>query len=374
MRVFVAGATGAVGRPLVPGLLAAGHQVTATTRSAAKAGELRAMGAEAIVADGLDARGMTEAVVRAEPDAIVHQMTALAGTPDLRRFDRWFAATNELRTKGTDILMAAARRVGVGRLVAQSYTGWTNPTTGGPVKSERDGFEPDPPKMQRRSLAAIRYVEETVPAALSHGIVLRYGNFYGPGASESLVELVRKRRFPLIADGAGVWSWIHLDDAAAATIAALERGGRGVYNITDDEPARVSEWLAYLAEMVGAKPPMRVPVPLARMMAGSVAVRWMTEGRGSSNEKAKLDLGWQPAWRTWRDGFRDGLDEPERSGAISRVSPQGGDPGDEVAKDRTERRRILEPWQVTDTIHEHELGARQRGQHAVERRARPWIV
>jgi nucleoside-diphosphate-sugar epimerase len=309
MRVFVAGATGAVGRPLIPRLLAAGHQVTATTRTPAKAGELRAIGAEVVVADGLDARAMSEAVVQAEPDAIVHQMTALAGKPDLRRFDRWFAVTNELRTTGTDILIAAARKVGVERMVAQSYTGWTNPTTGASIKSERDGFDPDPPKMQRESLAAIRYLEETVPSALPRGIVLRDGNFYGPGASDSLVELIRKRRFPVVADGAGVWSWIHLEDAAAATVAALERGDSGVYNITDDEPARVSEWVPYLAETVGAKPPMQVPAWLARIMAGSVAVRWMTEGRGSSNEKAKRDLDWQPAWPTWRDGFRRGLGE-----------------------------------------------------------------
>jgi nucleoside-diphosphate-sugar epimerase len=231
-------------------------------------------------------------------------MTALAGKANLRRFDRWFATTNELRTKGTDILLAAARSAGVQRFVAQSYTGWTNPTAGGPVKSEDAGFDPDPPKMQRQSLAAIRHVEETVPAAARLGIVLRYGNFYGPGESDSLVEPIRKRRLPVIADGAGVWSWIHLDDAAGATVAALERGEPGVYNVTDDEPAPVSEWLPYLAEAVGAKQPMRVPVWLARIMAGSVPVRWMTEGRGSSNEKAKRELGWQPGWPTWREGFK----------------------------------------------------------------------
>jgi nucleoside-diphosphate-sugar epimerase len=304
MHVFVAGATGALGRRLIPQLIAAGHEVTATTRTPEKAGELRALGAEPVVVDGLDAAGMTKAVADAEPDAVVHQMTALAGKANLRRFDRWFATTNELRTKGTDILLAAARSAGVQRFVAQSYTGWTNPTTGGPVKSEDAGFDPDPPKMQRQSLAAIRHVEETVPAAARLGIVLRYGNFYGPGESDSLVEPIRKRRLPVIADGAGVWSWIHLDDAAGATVAALERGEPGVYNVTDDEPAPVSEWLPYLAEAVGAKQPMRVPVWLARIMAGSVPVRWMTEGRGSSNEKAKRELGWQPGWPTWREGFK----------------------------------------------------------------------
>jgi 2-alkyl-3-oxoalkanoate reductase len=313
MRVFVAGATGAVGRSLIPQLVAAGHEVTATTRTPAKAAELHAIGAESVVADGLDSAAMTKAVADANPDAIVHQMTALAGKSDLRRFDRWFALTNELRTRGTDILLAAAREVGVERFVAQGYTGWTNPTEGGPVKNEQHGLESDPPKMQRHSLAAIRYLEQTVPAAARAGIVLRYGNLYGPRASEALIDLVRKRRFPVIADGAGVWSWIHVDDAAAATVAALERGGSGAYNVTDDEPAPVSEWLPYLAEAVGAKQPMRVPVWLARIMAGSVAVRWMTEGRGSSNEKAKRELGWQPRWRTWRDGFKESLTDAQLS-------------------------------------------------------------
>jgi nucleoside-diphosphate-sugar epimerase len=309
MRVLVAGATGAIGRPLIPQLFRAGHTVTATTRSQAKADRLRALGAEPVIVDGLDAPAVTEAVAAAEPDAIVHQMTALAGAADLRHFDRWFATTNELRTKGTDILLAAAREVGVVRFVAQSYTGWSNPRTGGPVKTERDGFDPDPAKAQRESITAIRYLDKAVPSAAVQGIVLRYGNFYGPGASEELVELVRKRRFPLVGDGAGVWSWIHIDDAAAAAVAALERGEPGVYNITDDDPAPASEWLPYLAEAVGAKPPMRFPKWVARLVAGEVAVRWMTEGRGSSNAKAKRELGWTPRWRSWKEGFREGLGE-----------------------------------------------------------------
>jgi nucleoside-diphosphate-sugar epimerase len=225
----------------------------------------------------------------------------------MRRFDRWFATTNRLRTEGTDILLEAARDAGVRRVIAQSYTGWTNPRTGGPVKSEADGFDPEPLKWQRETLAGIRYVEEAVPSGVPEGIVLRYGNFYGPGASDVLVELVRKRRFPVVGDGAGVWSWIHLDDAASAAIAALERGESGVYNVVDDDPAPTSEWLPYLAEAVGAKPPMRVPKVLAVLMAGSVPVRWMTEGRGASNEKAKRELGWQPRWASWREGFREGL-------------------------------------------------------------------
>jgi 2-alkyl-3-oxoalkanoate reductase len=322
MHVFVAGATGAVGRPLLAQLTAAGHRVTATTRSGARTTELRALGARPVVVDGLDEPAMTKAVAEAEPDAIVHQMTALAGKPDMRRFDRWFAATNELRTTGTDILLGAARAAGVERFVAQSYTGWTNPTEGGPVKSESDGFDPDPPKMQRESLAAIRYLEATVPATVPHGVVLRYGNFYGPGASDALVALIRKRQFPVIADGAGVWSWIHVEDAAAAVAAALERDAGGVYNVTDDEPAPVSEWLPYLADAVGAKRPMRVPAWLGRLAAGSVAVRWMTEGRGSSNEKAKRELDWRPGWRTWRDGFRRGLGASADPGGSTRERPE----------------------------------------------------
>jgi len=309
MRVFVTGATGAIGTRLVPQLAAAGHDVTATTRSPAKVDGLSALGARPVLVDGLEAAAVTKAVADAEPDAIVHQMTALSGTADLRHFDRWFATTNELRTKGTDILLNAAREIGVKRLVAQSYTGWTNPRTGSQVKTESDGLDPQPLGVQRESLAAIRYVEERVPVAELDGIVLRYGNFYGPGASEPLVELIRKRRFPVIGDGAGVWSWIHLDDAAAATVAALQRGASGIYNVTDDEPAPVSEWLPFLAEAVGAKPPMRFPKWLARLVAGPVAVRWMTEGRGSSNARAKRDLAWQPRWSSWRDGFRDGLGE-----------------------------------------------------------------
>jgi 2-alkyl-3-oxoalkanoate reductase len=309
MRVFVAGATGAIGWRLVPQLIARGHQVTATSRSARHGGRLKALGAELAVVDGLDGAAVGEAVARAEPDAIVHQMTALAGKPDLRRFDRWFALTNELRTRGTEHLLAAAQAGGVTRFIAQGYTGWSNIRTGGPVKTEDDPLDPNPAKNQRAALAAIRFLERTVTEAPLEGIVLRYGNFYGPGASEALVEMIRKRKLPIVGDGAGIWSWTHLDDAAAATVAALERGRRGVYNIIDDEPAKVSEWLPYLAETVGAKPPMRVPVWFARLAAGEVVVKFMTEARGASNEKAKRELGWQPAWPSWREGFRHGLTE-----------------------------------------------------------------
>lgn len=308
MRVFVAGAAGAIGMRLVPQLVERGHQVTASTRSGSRFDRLRALGAEAVVVDGLDAAAVGEVVAQAEPDVVVHQMTALAGKPDLRRFDKWFALTNRLRTEGTENLLAAAEAAGASRFVAQGYTGWPNARTGGPVKTESDPLDPRPAKAQVESLAALAFLDRVVPAAQSmEGVVLRYGSFYGPGASEPLVEMVRKRRLPIIGDGAGVWSWIHLDDAAAATVAAVERGSRGIYNVVDDDPAPVSEWLPYLAEVVGAKPPMRVPVWLGRLAAGQVAVNSMTQGKGSSNEKAKNALDWRPGWSSWRDGFRFGL-------------------------------------------------------------------
>ena len=307
MRVFVAGGAGALGRRLVPQLVARGHEVTATTRSASRTDELRALGARPVVVDGLDGVGVGRAVAEAQPDAIVHQMTALAAAPDLRRFDRWFATTNELRTTGTRHLLAAARATGVEKVVAQSFIGWNNSRTGGPVKTEDDPLDPEPAKAQRESMAAIRYLEKAVVEAPLTGIVLRYGSFYGPGASESMVELVRARKMPIVGTGSGVWSFIHLDDAAAATVAAVERGEAGVYNVTDDDPAPVAEWLPHMADAVGAKPPMRLPVWLARVAAGEVVVRWMTEGRGASNEKAKRELDWQPTWSSWRDGFRHGL-------------------------------------------------------------------
>jgi 2-alkyl-3-oxoalkanoate reductase len=307
MRVFVTGATGAIGKRLVPQLVGRGHQVTATTPTPNKVDELRAHGIEAVEVDGLDGVAVGEAVARAEPDAIIHQMTALAGKPDMRHFDRWFAVTNQLRMKGTEHLLAAASASGVERFIAQSYTGWNNIREGGPIKTEDDPLDPEPAKEQRESLAALRFLEQAVTEAPLQGIVLRYGSFYGPGASELIVDLIRKRKMPIVGTGAGIWSWIHLDDAARATVAALERGERGIYNVVDDEPAAVIEWLPYLAEIVGARRPMRVPVWLARILAGEVVVRMMTTSRGASNRKAKEELGWQPAWRTWRDGFRNGL-------------------------------------------------------------------
>jgi nucleoside-diphosphate-sugar epimerase len=311
MRVFVAGAAGAVGQQLLPELVAQGHQVTAATRTPAKAGRLRELGAEPTVVDGLDAMAVGEAVARAEPDAVIHQMTSLAGDVDMRHFGRMFAVTNRLRTQGTDHLLAAAAAAGVRRFIAQGYTGWPNIREGGPVKTEDDPLDPNPPAAQRESLAAIEYLERVVPAAPMQGIVLRYGSFYGPGASDAFVDLVRKRRLPIIGDGAGVWSFLHIRDAAAAAVAALEHGRPGVYNVVDDEPARVVEWLPFLAQAVGAKPPRRVPVWLGRLAAGEVAVSAMTQIRGSSNARAKRELGWQPAWPSWREGFARGLSDAE---------------------------------------------------------------
>jgi nucleoside-diphosphate-sugar epimerase len=309
MRIFLAGASGAIGKFLVRQLVARGHRVTATTRTGDKVETLRAAGACPVVVDGLDTVGIREAVARAEPEAIIHEMSALAGAPNMRRFDKWAAGTNELRTHGTEHLLAAANASGVKRVVAQSYTGTSSsPGHGGALKTELDPLDPDPARAQRRSVAAMRFLEQAV-LAVPEGIVLRYGNFYGPGSSEALVQLIRARKLPIIGDGAGVWSWIHLHDAAAATVIAIERGVPGVFNIVDDEPARVSDWLPYLAELAGAKPPMRVPVWLGYLAAGQVAVRWMTESRGASNEKAKRELGWTPVWRTWRNGFRATLSE-----------------------------------------------------------------
>jgi nucleoside-diphosphate-sugar epimerase len=304
MRVFLAGATGVVGKPLVQQLLAAGHQVAATTRSADKAERLRRLGVMAFVLDGLDGSAVGEAVARAEPDAIIHQMTALSAMPDLRHFDAWFARTNLLRTKGTDHLLAAALSLGVKRFIVQSYTGWNNARVGGLVKTEDDALDPHPVPCQRETLAAIHYLEKAVLGAPLTGIVLRYGNLYGPGASDDLVTLLRKRMLPIIGKGTGIWSWLHIEDAAAAAVAALERGTPGVYNIVDDEPAPVFEWLPYLAEAVGAKRPMRVPGWLGRLAAGEVAARWMTEGRGASNQKARRGLHFRPNWPSWREGFK----------------------------------------------------------------------
>jgi nucleoside-diphosphate-sugar epimerase len=301
MRIFVAGATGAVGQHLVPGLIAAGHEVTATTRSQDKAARLRDQGATPAVVDGLDRSGVLAAVKAARPDAIVHQMTALASMKSFRKFDTEFAATNELRTKGTDYLLEAATDNHVDRFIAQSYTGWNNPRTGGMIKTEEDGLDCRPLPITVQSMAAIRHVEDSVPAA--GGIVLRYGSFYGPGSSAMILDAVRKRRFPVVGSGAGVWSFTEITDAASAAIAALSTGSPGVYNVVDDDPAPVAVWLPYLAECLRVKPPVHLPVWLGRLAGGDLLVAQLTQVRGSANAKAKRGLDWEPKYPSWRQGF-----------------------------------------------------------------------
>ena len=312
MNVFVAGGAGAVGTRLVPRLVEAGHAVVATTRSPAKVRAIEEMGARGVVVDGLDRAAVERAVQDARPEVVIHQLTALSGPVDLRRFDRFFALTNRLRTEGLDHLLAAARAAGARRFLAQSFAGWPYARDGAAVKTEEDRLDPDPPKPQRQTLAAIRYLEDAVTGADDvQGLALRYGSFYGPGnmlgRGGQMVEQVRRRRVPIVGDGAGVWSFLHIEDAASATVAAVGAGAPGVYNVVDDEPAPVSEWLPYLAETLGAKPPRRIPVWLARAVAGEAGVSMMTRIRGASNEKAKRELGWRPRWASWREGFRDGL-------------------------------------------------------------------
>jgi nucleoside-diphosphate-sugar epimerase len=302
MRVFVAGATGAIGGRLVPQLIERGHEVTGTSRSPEKAARLRAHGAEAVVLDLLDPAAVSEIVGAARPEAIVHEATALAGMSDVKHFDRSFATTNRLRTEGTDALLAAAHDAGVERFVAQSYAGWPYAREGGAVKTEDDPLDPDPVPAMSETLAAIRHLEARVADA--GGIVLRYGGLYG-ASDDAQLELVRKRRFPIVGDGGGVWSFVHLDDAAAATVLAVERGAPGIYNVVNDEPAPVREWLPALAEAIGAKPPRRVPRWLGRVAAGESGVALMTETRGASNAKAKRELGWTLRYPSWRRGFRE---------------------------------------------------------------------
>jgi nucleoside-diphosphate-sugar epimerase len=303
MRVFVAGGTGVIGRRLVPQLVARGHQVTATTTSAGKLGLLKQLGAEGIVMDGLDAVTVGEALAVARPDVIVNQMTALseshAGKPNLRRADRFFATTNRLRSEGIDNLLAAAEATGVSHVVAQGHASMNGIRQGGWVKTEEDPLE------VIEGTKAINHLEDVVVRA--GGAVLRYGGFYGPGANDDQIKLVLKRLFPLVGGGTGYVSWVHVDDAASATVLAVEQKAKGVFNIVDDEPAPASEWLPYIAECAGAKPPRRVPAWLARLLAGDMAVGMMTEGRGFSNAKAKRELGWELRYPSWRQGFKEEL-------------------------------------------------------------------
>jgi nucleoside-diphosphate-sugar epimerase len=303
VRVFVAGGTGVIGRRLVPQLVARGHQVTATTTSAAKLGLLEKLGADGVVMDGLDAMSVGEAVAVARPDTIVNQMTGLsqehAGKPNLRKPDRFFATTNRLRSEGTDHLLAAAEATGVSHIVAQSFGAFNGIREGGWVKTEDD------PLYTAAETKAIEHLEDVVVTA--GGAVLRYGSLYGPGATDDQVKLVRRRMFPLVGGGTGYFSWVHLDDAASATVLAVEQQAKGVFNIVDDEPAPVSEWLPYLAACAGAKPPRRLPKWLARLLAGEMVVGMMTEGRGFSNAKAKRELGWELRYPSWRQGFKEEL-------------------------------------------------------------------
>jgi len=314
MRVFVAGAAGVVGKPLVRQLVAAGHDVVGMTRSPEQGGTVRQAGAKPVFADGLDQAAVTAAVLEARPEIVVHEMTALKNMSSFRRFDDDFALTNRLRTEGLDHLIAAARAAGARRIIAQSYGNWNYERSGGPVKTEGDPLDPDPPPAMSRTLEAIRYLESTLLEARDiEGVALRYGNLYGPGTGFSengaLVALVRRRRLPIIGDGAGVWSFVHVDDAAGAVVAAITRGAPGIYNAADDEPAPVSVWLPELATVLGAKPPRRVPVWLGRIAAGEAAVSMFTRIRGASNERAKHELGLQLVYPSWRDGFRRGLAE-----------------------------------------------------------------
>jgi 2-alkyl-3-oxoalkanoate reductase len=319
MKIFVAGATGALGRALVPDLVARGHEVVGMTRSASKQDLVRSLGARPVVADALDPDAVAQAVASAEPEVIVHQLTALSGklsARDMRHPERSFAATmtNRLRTEATDHLLAAGRAVGARRFVAQSFAAFRFARTGGPVQTEADPLDPNPPAALRAPLVGILHLERAVTTIeWGEGLVLRYGGFYGPGTAISLAPdavmaaPIRRRRFPIVGDGGGVWSHVHIEDAAAATAAAVEHGEPGIYNIVDDEPAPVREWLPVLASALDAKPPRRVPRWLARLAAGEMATLMMTEVRGASNQKAKRELGWKPAYASWRQGFAQGL-------------------------------------------------------------------
>jgi nucleoside-diphosphate-sugar epimerase len=313
MKVLLAGATGALGKQLVPRLVADGHEVVGITRTESKLGMLRELGAAGVVADLLDPEQVARVVAEAEPEVIIHQLTALNRDFDVKHFDRTFEETNRLRTEATDHLLAAGRAVGVKRFIAQSFTSWPYARTGGAVKTEEDPLDPNPPAAMRQSMRAIRHLESAVTGAdWTEGIVLRYGGFYGPGTSMSReggpqVETIRKRRFPVVGDGGGIWSFVHIEDAADATVAAVTHGRRGIYNIVDDDPAPSREFVPAIAEALRAPKPLHIPAWLGRLLAGDVAVTMMTEGRGSSNAKAKRELGWEPSWRSWREGFRHGL-------------------------------------------------------------------
>jgi nucleoside-diphosphate-sugar epimerase len=316
MKVFVAGATGALGKQVVPMLVSQGHEVTGMTRIPAKEDLIRSLGARPAVADALDPEAVAQAVAEAEPDAVIHELTAINAGAFGRSLDKMFAQTNRLRTEGTDHLLAAARAVGARRFIAQSFAGWPFERTGGPVKTEEDPLASNPPKSVSETLGAIKYLERVVTEAEGiEGVALRYGGFYGPATSIALnpdgeqVAMLRKRRLPVVGNGAGIWSFVHIADAAAATVAALDHGEPGVYNVVDDEPATAAAILPDLAKAIGADPPRRIPRWLGRLIAGEGNTIMMTEVRGASNEKAKRELRWEPRYPSWRLGFREGLEQ-----------------------------------------------------------------
>jgi nucleoside-diphosphate-sugar epimerase len=318
MRVFVAGASGALGSRLVPQLIDAGHDVVGTHNSPGSAELLRTLGAKPVLLDLLDARAVRQAVLENEPEAIAHEATALTNATFSRSLDKTLAKTNELRTEGTDALLAAAREAGVRRFVAQSFAPYRYAREGGPVKTEADPLEPDPPPNTQRTWAAMAYLEDVVTDF--GGIALRYGAFYG-AANDAMIEPVRKRRFPIIGDGGGIFPWIHLEDAASATVLGLDHEGPAIYNIVDDDPAPVREWLPVLAHALGAKPPRRLPTWLARLLAGEAAVVMGTEIRGASNAKAKRELGWTLRYPSWRQGFVDTYARPTAASSALRSGP-----------------------------------------------------
>jgi nucleoside-diphosphate-sugar epimerase len=307
MKVFVAGAGGVVGQRLVPALIRAGHTVGALTRTEGKRQLLAQAGATVFIADALDAGAVRDAVEAFRPEAIVNQLTAIPQQIDLRHFDRDFALTNRLRIEGTDNLIAAGEKVGAVKFISQSYAGWPYARTGNWVKEEADPLDTDPPRKFRSTLEAIKHLESAVLSKFSRGgVVLRYGSFYGPGTALSkggaVFEAVKKRKLPIVAGGTGVWSFVHIDDAASATVAAL--GGRpGIYNVVDDQPAPVNTWILFLAEVLRAKTPRHIPGWVARPLIGEHGVAMMRDTRGASNEKARRELDWRPAYPSWRDGF-----------------------------------------------------------------------
>jgi nucleoside-diphosphate-sugar epimerase len=312
MKIFIAGATGAVGRRLIPALIQLGHQVIGMSRSKDKMKMIRASGAAPVIADAFDAKALNNALQETKPDVVMHQLTSIPGRLNLRNIGRDFALTNRLRTEGTDHLLAAAKAAGVHRFIAQSFAGWPYARQGGPVKTEEAPLDPNPPKELRGMLAAIEHSEKVVlESAHLDGVVLRYGAFYGPGTSiaadGAMLEEVRRRRVPIVGRGAGIWSFVHVDDVAAATLLAAEHGRPGIYNIVDDDPAPVSDWLPALAKAVGAPPPLRIPAFIARLAIGTHGISLMNEIRGASNAKAKRELSWKPFYPTWRSGFREGL-------------------------------------------------------------------